>query len=360
MKSAQKSNIKLFLSAAVVGVSGCLGVGFVSGAEAKVFFADRRALLVFCVTYAASLFVFRVYASRCGAQTSTELVHSLPKKFGAVACRVLTICGLMTCIAVCSGAAECLDYLFGTNLSVLHCVPICLAVCFVGGKNGGVKIVSAVAVFACLVWLVVCFVASRLSGCADIFQNFAQTVAKLEVVPANNRPFGAFVSTFYRIFVLPTAYALFSAVTSLSVQCKTCNGYFSVAKNAAVSLISAALTAFCVFVVCITANFAQNLPLLALSNGTVFKLVAVVCVEACAVSCVSSNVIGVCEMLLPLVSDKTLRNLLIFLTILLLSPFRFDKVMTAVYFFVAFVGIVLLLFLAKSLTTKSAFTSKIR
>lgn len=334
-------------------MSGCLGVGFVSGAEAKVFFADRRALVVFCVAYAASLFVFRTYASRCRAQNSSDFAQSLPQKFGAIAGHVLTICGLMTCIAVCGGAAECLDYLLGTNLSVLHCVPICLAVCFVCGKNGGVKLASAVAVFACLVWLAVCFVASRVSGCADIFQNFAQAVAMTEFVHANSHTFGAFVSTLYRIFVLPTVYALFSAVTSLSVQCKTCNGNFPIAKNAAVSLISAALTAFCVFMVCITANFAQNLPLLALSNGLAFKLVAIVCVEACAVSCVSSNVIAVSDLLSPLVSDKTLRGLLIFLVILLLAPFRFDKVMTAVYFFVALVGIVLLIFVLKSLTAKS-------
>ena len=353
MKSAQKSNIRQFLSAAVVGASGCFGVGFVSGAEAKVFFADRRALFVFCVTYAASLFAFRVYASCCRAQNSSDFTQGLPQKFGAIACHVLTICGLMTCIAVCSGAAECLDFLLGTNLSVLHCVPICLTVCFVCGKNGGIKVASAVAVLTCLIWLAVCFFVSRRSGCIDIFKNFAQTVAKFEFVHARSRTFGALVSTFYRVFVLPSVYALFSAVTSLSVQCKTCNSNFSIAKNAAVSLISAALTAFCVFVVCITANFAQNLPLLALSNGRGFKFVAFVCVEACSVSCVSSNVITVGDLLSPLVSDKTLRGLLIFLVILLLSPFRFDKVMTAVYFFVAFVGIVLLIFVLKSITVKT-------
>lgn len=337
MKKSNFGEITDVFWAVATGVASCMGVGFVSGAEARSYFSAPFSVVVFCVVYAVLVFLLRNFVCRNNVATADELVKSLFRgKFGGVARWLLPVCGAICCVSVAGGAVECLRELFGVDFSVYFCVPLFAAAFFVCAKSDRVKKANAVAVFFGFVWVAACFVVAK-GSFGEANDNCARSNS-IGSASFKSGTLAQIANSAYRLAVAPTLYALFSVVTSVSVQCKTCNSSFPAAKNAVVSVLSSALTAFLIYIVRISADFSANLPLVVLSNSRVFRFIGVIAVSACAVACISSNVTGMCDLLSPVITDRALRFSAVFFVILLFVPLGFGAIMTVAYSLVACVG----------------------
>lgn len=293
---------KIFGDVACV-VGCCVGVGFLSGKEAQVFFGNVWNVLLFAAVFFLCTYVTREFCRKTASDSVEKLSGNLFKR------RELCNAAIAFCSFVClttslAGVQALSQYVFPSRLPYFSfAAALCAA--FTARSLNALKKVNVISLLLAAALLVaLCF------------------------TPHGSAPTAPPV---YR----PVSYALFSVAMSLGITSRlACD--CTQKQNALCSALSAALIALLLLLVLPLCGGA-DLPVMENLHGA-FKIFATVTLLISAVTGLAANSLPVTELLKSILPDETLCNALTFGAALLFSMFGFDFAVKWGYALVAVAG----------------------
>lgn len=294
-----------------VSVGCCVGVGFLSGKEAQVFWSSWQNVAVFAVIFAAVTFAVRQQCRRSRSVNVEMLSKSLFSKGAAALSYAIVFCSFACAVTVLAGVQQAMSVMFfPTPLPVFAFVAAVAAALLARAKMSVIKLLNAVAVILSVALVV-------------LLRTVNDKTASNVSAPA----------------VMPVTYALFCVTMSLGVSARLANEC-TARENLAVSVVSALLLALLMLFVLPLCRF--ELPLPALHGLTLpAKIFAAITLLIASVTGLAANAVPVCDALFDIVPDKTLCIMLVFCLSLALSMFGFDFAVRYGYVAVAVVGAIL-------------------
>ena len=313
-----------------VTVGCCVGVGFISGKEAQVFFGNKVNAVIFCAVFFVLNFAVREHCRKQNCDNVHKLNTSLFKRASLFDVGI-ALCSFVCIVTVLAGVEQCL----GDMLSLSSPLPLyafaaaVIASLLLSKGMTALKIVNVVAVGMAIALIAVLF-ARRTNN----------TAANLQV-------------PLYK----PTVYALFSLAMSLGVVTRL--GASSTKKgNFGCSLLASAILTALILLVLPSCSFDSQMPLLDGIDSAPLLCFALITLLLSAITGIVANAYPIVQYLNSVIPDKTLCCALTFGMALAFSMFGFDFAVKAGYFLVSGMGaIVFFVALAKSIGTKKPSVS---
>ena len=299
-----------------VTVGCCVGVGFVSGKEAQVFFGNVFNAVIFCIVFFVVNFAVREHCRKHHCDDVHRLNASL-FRHGTVADTIFSLCSFVCIVTVLAGVEQCLSSVFnlGVGLPLYAFAAAVIATLLVKNGMSALKIVNVVAVLMAIVLIAVLFF-GRSDNAAENLQ-----------VP------------FYK----PVVYALFSLTMSLGVVSRL-GAASTKRENLLCTLLSSAILTALMLLILPSCNFNDAMPTIDAISNKLLLAFAVATMLLSAVTGIVANAYPIVQYLGSVVPDKTLCCALTFGFALAFSMFGFDFAVKVGYLLVGAMGLVILMF----------------
>lgn len=318
-------NIVLYITDIAIMVGCCLGVGFVSGKEAQVFFGNTLNVVIFTLLYAACNIVLRLYCNKAGCNSVETLSKSLFKKGASAFEALICLCCFVCIVTMLAGAEACLDrilHLSNLPLYALVCAVISAIALAKGDK--ALKIANVVSITLAIIFVIVMLLGNK--------QN---TSARNSVSP-----------------IKPIIYALFSAAVSFGVTTRL--GFESdVKRNVVCPVAAAVILALLMIAVIKISDFSLQLPTIDSINDIPTQILAIVTLTLAAVTGIVACAYPIVEQIYPVIPDNPLCCSVVFGLALAFSMFGFDFAVKIGYALVGIVGLVTIVIAIVQLFGKS-------
>ena len=307
-----------------ITVGCCLGVGFISGKEAQVFFGNKLNVALFAIVFFVATYAVREYCRKQNCATVQQLSQSLFARSFGVFNVVIALCSFVCITTVLAGAEQCVAQLFYLSKLPLYAFAVALfATLLLKAGMKALKIANTVSIVLAIVLFVVLL--CKKSG------------DKVEIqVPAYQ----------------PVVYSLFSVTMSLGVLSKMASES-NKKENLVSSLLSALILSALMLFVLPLCNMQISMPTLGSIDNPYLLVLAVVTLLLSAVTGVVANAYPVVDQLRTLIEDDTLCYALVFTSALAFSMFGFDFAVKFGYLLVSVVGAVIISVVARKLLLKS-------
>ena len=297
-----------------VAVGCCIGVGFLSGKEAQVFFGNIINVVIFAVFFFAISFALREYCRANACSTVDKLSGSLFGKASKVFNLGIALCSFVCIVTVLAGVEQCLSTLFYISKLPLYAfVAALIAALLLQRDMKALKYANFVSIVMAII-LIVILLFTRTSTNTDSLQ-----------IPI------------YK----PVIYALFSVTMSMGVLTRLASE--SNAKhNVIASILASVITATLMAAVLPLCASNASLPTLANISNPAMLAYAIVTLLLAAVTGIVANAYPIVQELKSIVPDNTICNALIFGLALAFSMFGFDFAVKFGYLLVSAFGAVII------------------
>lgn len=295
-------------------VGCCVGVGFLSGKEADVFFGNYFNVAIFAVTFAAVTFALREFCRQTRSATVEKMSLCLLGKRSLWGSAAVAFCSFVCIVTSLAGAQQFL----GATLTVklpLFAVAIAACSALLLGKLRLIKLFNVISVITAMALVLFC----PMQG----------------VVPIDHSV----------TFCKPICYALFSATVSLGLTGKLAADC-SRRENALSAIISSALIALLMCAILPKRGLSLTL------SESGWGIFAAVTLLLAAVTGVVANAIPVLELIEDVVGDRAVSCMLIFGAALALSMLGLDFAVKTGYTAVAALGGLTVILVARWLWKK--------
>lgn len=305
-----------------------VGVGFLSGKEAQLFWGSGVNVVLFGVSFALCTLVVREFCRASHAQTVGKTCAQLLGKGATALQTAIAFCSFVCVVTVLAGANECICTLFGIDLPLpaFAFVTAIGAALLCKAKVAVVKVANVISLLLAAILL--------------IFLYAKGTAGKFAPPPLWQ----------------PALYALFSVTMSLGASAKLSQNC-TAKENVCVSVFAAALICALMAAILPLCNFDASLPTLYDLNLPV-KIFAAIALLLSSVTGLTANVLPIAELLKSVLPDETLCLVLIFGFALALSMFGFDFAVRVGYVVVALVGLFVVATATKKLATRKRLRVK--
>ena len=298
------------VSDVAVTVGCCVGVGFISGKEAQVFFGNKLNAIIFCFVFFAVNFAVREYCRKrdCGD------IHSLnaslfkhPTPFDTL----IALCSFVCIVTALAGVEECIANIvnLGYKLPFFAFFVSFIASLLLYRGMSALKIANVIAV--------------------------AMSIALLAVIFATKEEYA--VENLQVPFFQPVIYALFSLTMSLGVVTKLTIGC-SKRDNFITSLLASLILTLLMLAILASGKFNSPMPILARIPNKFWLVFALFTIMLSAITGIVANAIPIAQYLYGVIPDKTVCCALIFGFALALSMFGFDFAVKFGYALVSIMG----------------------
>ena len=293
-----------------VAVGCCIGVGFLSGKEAQVFFGNTINVVIFAVFFFAANCAVREYCRQNNCSTVGQLSGKLVPKVQYILNFGISLCSFVCIVTVLAGVEECLSKLFFlSNLPLYAFATALIAALLLQRNMKALKYANFVSIVMAVILIIVL-----------LFTSAEKYTDDLQV-------------PIYK----PVIYATFSVTMSLGVTTQLAvksDKKSNVIASALASVITAAL------MIAIVPLCKRNADLPTLSNITNPALLAyaVITLLLAAVTGIVANAYPIAQELKSVVDDHTVCCTLIFGLALAFSMFGFDFAVKFGYLLVSAVG----------------------
>lgn len=291
----------------------CIGVGFISGKEAQVFFGNNFNVAIFCVAFFVINYALREYCRQRQCATVSAIANSMFGRFSSVFDTIVAVCCFVCIVTVIAGVEQCLSELFYVGKSPLYAVAAAVISAIILHKG-----MSALKV-ANLISIVLAIVLIAVLACI----NTTHYTADLSV-------------PIYK----PVIYALFSMTMSLGVIPQLATESTRT-QNLVSTAISSVIIAMLMAIVLPICDFNASLPTISSINSPILLGLAVIALLLSSVTGMVANAYPIIQHLYSVLPDKTVCCALIFGLALAFSAFGFDFAVKVGYTAVAIVGVAL-------------------
>ncbi|MCH5151329.1 MAG: hypothetical protein J1F65_01570 [Clostridiales bacterium] len=297
-----------------VAVGCCIGVGFLSGKEAQVFFGNKINVAIFAVAFFAITYAVREYCRKQSCLTIGELSGSLFGKHSTLFNICISLCAFVCIVTVLAGVEQCVSQLFYVSKLPLYAfaTAVISAILLKLGLKA-LKITNALAVVMAIILIIVLLCTSK-----------GQNTENLQV-------------PFYQ----PIVYALFSVTMSLGVITQLASESTK-KENLIASLIASGVLAAFLIALLPLCDMTLNLPTIGKISHPMLIFYTIITLLLSAVTGIVANALPILQQLNSVTQDETLNCALIFLAALAFSMFGFDFAVKFGYLFVSVVGVVIL------------------
>ena len=290
-------------------VVGCLvGVGFLSGKEAKLFLGNFVNVIIFAICFFALNIVTRIFCVAHHCFNVSSLAKTCFGRFAAAFTTLFLLCCFVCVVTMLAGVENCLQSYFATQLPMYGMLVAFLAALILKKGLGALKVLNVISILLALTYLicVACIGKNTYTGVS---------VSRIE----------------------PLKYALFSVTMSVGVLAPlsdtTKKG--NVVATAIATLLATALIVFLLYI----ANFSLENPIFDKSNNVFLNVLGSLAVILATATGVAANTLPIKQCLADVFQDDVLCYVCIFCLAIALSMFGFDFALTYGYLFVAGVGI---------------------
>ena len=296
-----------------VTVGCCVGVGFISGKEAQVFFGNKFNAIIFCIMFFAINLAVREHCRKQHCDDVHTLNASLFKRATPFDVGI-ALCSFVCIVTVLAGVEQCLSSIFclGSKLPLYAFAAAIISSLLLSKGMSALKIVNVIAVVLSIVLIALLF-ANR-SG------NYVENLQ----VPVFQ----------------PVVYALFSLTMSLGVVTKL--GADSTKRdNFVATALSSLILTVLVLVVLPTCKFNSKMPTIDGITDKYLLAFALLTLLLSAVTGLVANAFPVVQYLRTVIDDHTLCCAVTFGFALAFSMFGFDFAVKVGYVAVSGMGSVI-------------------
>ena len=300
-----------------VTVGCCVGVGFISGKEAQVFFGNKVNAAIFCAVFFVVNFVVREHCRKQRCDSVHHLNESLFTRAATLFDALIALCSFVCIVTVLAGVEQCLNSILPLYSKLpLYAFAAALVSSLLLNKGmSALKIVNIVAVAMAIALIFVLFSIKK------------GTHAENLQVP----------------LFQPIVYALFSLTMSLGVVTKL-GAESSRADNLIATALSSAIVTVLVLLVLPSGNFNSQLPTIDGITNKFLLAFAVITMLASAVTGLVANAFPIAQYLYGVIGDKTLCCAVTFGFALAFSMFGFDFAVKFGYALVSLMGVITFIF----------------
>lgn len=309
----------IVLDAATV-VGCCVGVGFLSGKEAQLFFGNFVNVAVFAVCFLALNVLVRGFCRTHRCFDVQSLAKNCFGRCAGIFTALFLLCSFVCVVTMLAGVESCLQNYAVAKLPMYGMLVAVVSALILKKGLGALKVLNVISILLALAYLV---------SVACIGKNSFTTNA--EVSSAQ-----------------PLKYALFSVTMSLGVLAPL-SDTTKKSNVAATVLATVALSALIVFLLWI-ADFNLDMPIFGKTDNVFLNVIGAVTVILATVTGVAANTLPIAQCVGDVFQDDLLCYTCIFCVALALSMFGFDFALAYGYLFVALVGILITV----ALTVKTA------
>ena len=298
-----------------VAVGCCIGVGFLSGKEAQVFFGNIFNVIIFAVAFFVANYTLREYCRLNECSTVGKLSDSLFARGATFFNTGIALSSFVCIVTVLAGVEQCLSSMFYLSKLPLYAFAASVLACLLLGRDmKAMKYANALSVVMAIVLIIILSVTNK-----------AEHVDDLQV-------------PMYQ----PIKYALFSVTMSLGVTTKLATDS-SKSRNIIASVLASVITATLMAVVLPLCNVSADFPALSNISHPMLLFFAIITLLLSAVTGIVANAYPVVQQIKSLVPDTTIRNALMFGVALAFSMFGFDFAVKIGYLIVSIFGAVIVL-----------------
>lgn len=306
-----------YICDAAVVIGCCVGVGFLCGKEAQVFFGNAVNVAVFAVVFFAVNVIFREYCRKKRCSSLSQLSVNVFTKFAWIFDLALTTCCFVCIVTMLAGAEQCL----GSVLPVSSVIPlyglvtsvIAAAVLSKGMKALKIANVISITLAVALIVTLLCINTEK-SGFLQI-----------KVPP-------------YK----PAAYALFSVTMSFGVTTQL-GAESDLKRNLITSATAAAVLSALTLLIIYLSDFSLNLPAIENIKNPYVLALSVVTITLSAVTGIVANAMPIVEQMRDFIPDHSLCCILTFGSALAFSLFGFDFAVNFGYVLVGVIGAIVII-----------------
>lgn len=297
--------------AVVVGC--CIGVGFLSGKEAQVFFGNIFNVAIFAVIFLLANVALREYCRLNACSTVDKLSRSMfPRSFKIFNVGI-ALCSFVCIVTVLAGVEECLSQLFYlSNLPLYAFAAATVAALLTQRSLTTLKYANFVAIVMAIILIIVLLCANK-----------TKQVDNLQV-------------PIYQ----PVVYALFSVTMSLGVTTQLA-GKAGSRHNVIASIVASVLVAVLMTAILPLCNLNVQLPTLNGITNPILLAYAIFTLLFSAITGIVSNAYPIVQELKHVVDDNTVCCALTFGLALAFSMFGFDFAVKIGYLLVSAFGAVI-------------------
>ncbi|MCH5156321.1 MAG: hypothetical protein J1G02_00415 [Clostridiales bacterium] len=304
------NKLNALLGDVAVTVGCCIGVGFLSGKEAQVFFGNVFNVAIFAVVFFVANLALREYCRMHRCDTVGRLSSSLFGKVSKVCNVGIALCSFVCIVTVLAGVEQCLSSMFYLSKLPLYAfVTALIATLLLRRDIKALKYANFVAIVMAVILIIL------------LCHNSHECVDNLQV-------------PIYQ----PIIYALFSITMSLGVTTQLA-GKASRNHNVLSAAIASVIVASMMIVMLRLSNSNVQLPALNNITSPILLAYAVVTLLLSAVTGIVANAYPIVQELKSLITDDTVCNALIFGTALAFSMFGFDFAVKFGYMLVSAFGL---------------------
>ena len=301
-----------------VTVGCCVGVGFISGKEAQVFFGNKFNAVIFCAVFFVVNFVVREHCRKQRCESVHRLNKSLFKR-ATLFDTLIALCSFVCIVTVLAGVEQCLSSILnlGSKLPLYAFAAALISSLLLMKGMSALKIVNVIAVCMSIALILALF-AGRYGNTAENLQ-----------VPLYQ----------------PIVYALFSLTMSLGVVTKL--GACSTKKdNLLCTLLSSVILTALMLLVLPTCKFNGEMPTIDGIEDKFLLGYALLTLLLSAVTGIVANGYPIVQYLHGVIPDKALCCAVTFGFALAFSMFGFDFAVKVGYVLVSVMGAVTFVFSA--------------
>ena len=315
LPTIQQSMKKFFaiMGDVAVVVGCCIGVGFLSGKEAQVFFGNIFNVAIFAAFFFAVSFALREYCRKNGCSTVDELSGSLFGKFAKIFNVGIALCSFVCIVTVLAGVEECLSRLFYlSNLPLYAFAAALFAALLLQRDMKMLKYANMVSIIMAVILVIILLTANTTENSQNLQVPLFQ----------------------------PVIYALFSVTMSLGVITRlACES--DRRQNVTACVLASVITAILMAAILPLCKINADLPTLDGISSPALIAYALITLLLAAVTGVVANAYPVVQELKSIVPDNALCNALIFGLALAFSMFGFDFAVKFGYLLVSLFGAVI-------------------
>ena len=296
-----------------VAVGCCIGVGFLSGKEAQVFFGNVFNVIIFAVVFFAVSFATREYCRVHCCSSVERLSLSLFGKGSKLLNMGIALCSFVCIVTVLAGVEECLAKLFYiSNLPLYAFAAALIAALLLQRDMKALKYANFMSIVMAVILIIIL-----------LFGDSSKHAEDLQI-------------PIYK----PVTYALFSVTMSLGVLTRLATE--STQKhNLIASVIASVLTALLMAAVLPLCQLNADLPTLCNITSPLLLAYALITLLLAAVTGIVANAYPIVHELKQVVPDNTVCNALTFGSALAFSMFGFDFAVKFGYMLVSAFGAVI-------------------
>ncbi|MCM1194701.1 MAG: hypothetical protein NC099_04025 [Corallococcus sp.] len=304
-----------YLSDIAVVVGCAVGVGFLSGKEAQIFFGNVTNVAIFAVTFALINVIFREYCRKRNCGNVAKLSVCCFKRYAIAFDLCISACCFVCVVTMLAGVEQCISNILPVSAFPLYAlVTAVIATAVMQRGLSALKTANFISIALAVTLIVILY----LTG------NGKETTVTNDV-PAYN----------------PIAYALFTFVMSFGVT-TTLGSQSGKRRNVICSLISAAVIALMMIAVMGLSDFSLSMPVIDGITDPFLLALAVITLILSAVTGIVANAMPIVSEINALINDRTLSAAAVFTLALSMSMFGFDFALKYGYMLVGVVGAITL------------------